>query len=132
MANFSESITFSKNNLENNQNITKKIDYKCSITLDKQVYSTSYNNSINNNILNENFNKLYKNGDKIYEKIGNSQNKNSWNVKEFLNTNLEKEYKESYINNDFKDILVNAVYNIDNNDLITNEFKKDITTKLLK
>ena len=70
--------------------------------------------------------------DKIYEKIGNSQNKNSWNVKEFLNTNLEKEYKESYINNDFKDILVNAVYNIDNNDLITNEFKKDITTKLLK
>ena len=85
-----------------------------------------------NNILNENFNKLYKNGDKIYEKIGNSQNKNSWNVKEFLNTNLEKEYKESYINNDFKDILVNAVYNIDNNDLITNEFKKDITTKLLK
>jgi hypothetical protein len=132
MANFSESITFSKNNLENNQNITKKIDYKCSITLDDQVYSTSYNNSINNNILNENFNKLYKNGDKIYEKIGNSQNKNSWNVKEFLNTNLEKEYKESYINNDFKDILVNAVYNIDNNDLITNEFKKDITTKLLK
>lgn len=132
MANFSESITFSKNNLENNQNITKKIDYKCSITLDEQVYSTSYNNSINNNILNENFNKLYKNGDKIYEKIGNSQNKNSWNVKEFLNTNLEKEYKESYINNDFKDILVNAVYNIDNNDLITNEFKKDITTKLLK
>ena len=132
MANFSESITFSKNNLENNQNITKKIDYKCSITLDNQVYSTSYNNSINNNILNENFNKLYKNGDKIYEKIGNSQNKNSWNVKEFLNTNLEKEYKESYINNDFKDILVNAVYNIDNNDLITNEFKKDITTKLLK
>jgi hypothetical protein len=132
MANFSESITFSKNNLENNQNITKKVDYKCSITLDDQVYSTSYNNSINNNILNENFNKLYKNGDKIYEKIGNSQNKNSWNVKEFLNTNLEKEYKESYINNDFKDILVNAVYNIDNNDLITNEFKKDITTKLLK
>ena len=103
MANFSESITFSKNNLENNQNITKKIDYKCSITLDDQVYSTSYNNSINNNILNENFNKLYKNGDKIYEKIGNSQNKNSWNVKEFLNTNLEKEYKESYINNDFND-----------------------------
>lgn len=132
MANFSESITFSKNNLENNKNITKKIDYKCSITLDNQVYSTSYNNSINNNILNENFNKLYKNGDNIYEKIGNSQNKNSWNVKEFLNTNLEKEYKESYINNDFKDVLVNAVYNIDNNDLITNEFKKDITTKLLK
>jgi len=132
MANFSESITFSKNNLENNQNITKKIDYKCSITLDDQVYSTSYNNSINNNILNENFNKLYKNGDKIYEKIGNSQNKNSWNIKEFLNTNLEKEYKESYINNDFKDILVNAVYNIDNNDLITNDFKKNITTKLLK
>jgi len=132
MANFSESITFSKNNLENNQNITKKVDYKCSITLDDQVYSTSYNNSINNNILNENFNKLYKNGDKIYEKIGNSQNKNSWNIKEFLNTNLEKEYKESYINNDFKDILVNAVYNIDNNDLITNDFKKNITTKLLK
>ena len=25
MANFSESITFSKNNLENNQNITKKL-----------------------------------------------------------------------------------------------------------
>jgi len=132
MANFSESITFSKNNLENNQNITKKVDYKCSITLDDQVYSTSYNNSINNDILNENFNKLYKNGDKIYEKIGNSQNKNSWNIKEFLNTNLEKEYKESYINNDFKDILVNAVYNIDNNDLITNDFKKNITTKLLK
>lgn len=132
MANFSESITFSKNNLENNQNITKKVDYKCSITLDDQVYSTSYNNSINNNILNENFNKLYKNGDKIYEKIGNSQNKNSWNIKEFLNTKLEKEYIESYINNDFKDILVNAVYNIDNNDLITNDFKKNITTKLLK
>ena len=132
MANFSESITFSKNNLENNQNITKKIDYKCSITLDDQIYSTTYNNSINNDILNENFNKLYKNGDKIYEKIGNCQNKNSWNVKEFLNTNLEKEYRESYINNDFKDILVNAIYNIDNNDLITNEFKKDITTKLLK
>ena len=132
MANFSESITFSKNNLENNQNITKKVDYKCSITLGDQVYSTSYNNSINNDILNENFNKLYKNGDKIYEKIGNSQNKNSWNIKEFLNTNLEKEYKESYINNDFKDILVNAVYNIDNNDLITNDFKKNITTKLLK
>lgn len=132
MANFSESITFSKNNLENNQNITKKVDYKCSIILDDQVYSTSYNNSINNDILNENFNKLYKNGDKIYEKIGNSQNKNSWNIKEFLNTNLEKEYKESYINNDFKDILVNAVYNIDNNDLITNDFKKNITTKLLK
>ena len=39
--------------------------------------------------------------------------KNSWIVKEFLNTVLKKEYDSPYDNNNFTNIIVDAISNID-------------------
>ena len=58
------------------------------------------------------FNKLHKDGNNVYEKIGNCQNKNYWLVKEFLNTVLEKEYNTPYDNNNFTNTIIDAINNI--------------------
>ena len=113
MATFSQSITFSKDNFDS-INTIKKITYNHSVFHGDKIWSTNYKNKIDNESINETFNKLYKDGNNnIYEKIGNSQNKNSWIVKEFLNTVLKKEYDSPYDNNNFTNIIVDAISNID-------------------
>tara|TARA_B000000437_G_scaffold219162_2_gene200157 strand:- start:1682 stop:2047 length:366 start_codon:yes stop_codon:yes gene_type:complete len=112
MANFSSSITFTKDNLDNNKNIIKKIEYKYTHLNDDKLWSTYYINKIDNNGSKETFNKLYKNGNNVYEKIGNSNNKDSWDIKEFFNTNLEKQYVDNYHNISFNDNLLDACENI--------------------
>jgi len=112
MATFSQSITFSKDNFDS-INTVKKINYNHSVFHGDKIWSTNYKNKIDDKSINETFNKLYKDGNNIYEKIGNSQNKNSWIVKEFLNTVLEKEYNTPYDNNNFTNDIVDAISNID-------------------
>lgn len=112
MTTFSQSIIFSKDNFDS-INTTKKINYNHSVFIGDKIWSTSYKNKINNKTIYETFNKLHKDGDNIYEKIGNSQNKNSWMVKEFSNTVLEKEYDTPYDNNNFTNIIIDALNNID-------------------
>ena len=92
MTTFSQSITFSKDNFDS-INTVKKISYNHSVFQGDKIWSTNYKNKMDHKCINETFNKLYKDGNNIYEKIGNSQTKNSWIVKEFLNTVLEKEYE---------------------------------------
>ena len=74
MTTFSQSITFSKDNFDS-INTVKKITYNHSVFHGDKIWSTNYKNKIDNESINETFNKLYKDGNNIYEKIGNSQNK---------------------------------------------------------
>lgn len=112
MATFSQSITFSQDNFDS-INTIKKITYNHSVFHGDKIWSTNYKNKIDDKSINETFNKLYKDGNNIYEKIGNSQNKNSWIVKEFLNTNFKKEYNTPYDNNNFTNVIIDAISNID-------------------
>lgn len=112
MTTFSQSITFSKDNFDSIQTI-KRINYNYSVLAGDKIWSTTYKNQIDDKSINETFNKLHKDGNNVYEKIGNSQNKNSWIVKEFLNTVLEKEYDTPYDNNNFTNIIIDAINNID-------------------
>ena len=109
---FSSSITFTKDNLNSQQNIVHNIEYKHTVYSGDELWATFYNNKTDSNGTQETFNKLYKNGDDIYEKIGNSQNKDSWKIKEFFNTNLEKQYVDNYQNISFNDNLIDACENI--------------------
>lgn len=119
---FSSSITLTNNNYDTN--ILKKIEIKyINYVNDTELYSTTYNNIINNNgDFFETFNKLHKDhNNNIYEKIGNSSNKNNWTIKEFLNQMLDKQYTDSYNDNNFDDLLINCLSNnniIGNNTLI--------------
>jgi len=120
MTNFSSSITFTKDNFDS-ENIIHKIEYKHTILSGNKLLSTSYKNKTDNNGSLETFNKLQKEGNNIYEKIGISQNKNSWNIKEFLNTILKKQYVDKYQNNNFNETILDAVINnvsINNKNLI--------------
>jgi len=110
MTNFSSSITFSKDNIDSPANITHKIEYRHTILSGDNLWTTSYNNKTDKNGIIETFNKLHKNGDDVYEKIGNSQNKNSWDIKEFLNTILKKQYVDNYQDNNFNQNLLDAIY----------------------
>jgi len=110
MTNFSSSITFTKDNIDSPANIIHKIEYRHTILSGDNLWTTSYNNKIDKNGIIETFNKLHKNGDDVYEKIGSSQNKNSWDIKEFLNTILKKQYVDNYQNNNFNQNLLDAIY----------------------
>ena len=113
---FSSSITFTKDNLNSQQNIVHNIEYKHTVYSGDELWATFYNNKTDSNGTQETFNKLYKNGDDIFEKIGNSQNKDSWKIKEFLNTILKKQYVVNYPDNNFNGPLLSDIYdNIHNN-----------------
>ena len=120
---FSSSITLTNNN-NNDTDILKKIDMKyINYVNDTELYCTTYNNIINNNgDFFETFNKLHKDhNNNIYEKIGNSSNKNNWTIKEFFNQILDKQYTDSYNDNNFDDLLISCLSNnniIENNILI--------------
>lgn len=122
----SSSITFSFDKLKNNNSI-KQIEYKYSVLSDNETWFTSYNNKIDNSGITETFNKLYKNGDEhIIEKVGTSQNKNPWKIKEFLNNIQEKHYMDDYTKNNFNELLINCLIdninkNYDNTNLNNNE-----------
>ena len=73
MTKFSQSITFSKDNF-NSIDTIKKINYNHSVLVGDKLWYT-YKNKIDDKSINETFNKLHKDGNNVYEKFGNSQNK---------------------------------------------------------
>ena len=117
MSIYSKTIQLTEDNFSNNN--TTKFEYKYSQIDNNKLSSTSYTNSIDSSGSIESFNKLYKENNIIHEKIGNSTNKKSWNIKEFINTNLEKEYNDSYDSIIFKfndvDCIQEIFSSVDNN-----------------
>lgn len=90
------SFTYSYNNIDD-VSISKVIEYKTSYTdNDNNTLATSYKNTIENDNMCESFNKLFINNKETNEQIGVSVNKDDWNLKEFHNDDLLKEYKEDY------------------------------------
>lgn len=116
MSKYSPPITFinNKSEIPFNKNVINIIEYKYSSISDDKIWSTSYNNKKDINGVNESFNQLYKEGDDyIYETVGSSVNKNSWLIKEFLNTVQKKTYKLDYNKNLFNDLLLNNIKSYD-------------------
>lgn len=93
---------------------TKKIEYISTMQDNDKVMSTSYNNIYKNNQQYESFNKLLKDSHDVYEQIGNSRNKSNWDIKEFHNQTLKKEYCEKYDKHSFEHI------HSENNQLLLN------------
>lgn len=91
----------------------QKIEYKSTVE-DKdndQLMSTSYTSVIKNDNISESFNKLLKQDYDVYEQVGHSHNKTDWNVKEFHNQNLDKEYKDDYAKHKFDNCITLATQN---------------------
>jgi hypothetical protein len=104
------SITYSFNK-KDDVDIFKQIEYK-STTLDtNKSMSTYYNNIVTDKEQKESFNKLLKSNNDTYEQIGNSKNKTDWDIKEYHNNILNKEYRDSYNTHNFtKQLLDNFPY----------------------
>lgn len=93
-------ITYTQNS-QDNQELSTSIKYETYSTEGDNVFSTSYVNTVENQQRKESFNKLLKNKNNIYEQIGNSYNENNWQIKEFVNNDLKKEYDDNYQNHTF-------------------------------
>jgi urate oxidase len=98
------SITYSHSK-QNDSDEIRKVEYKSTVEENGQLMSTSYNNIMKNDSISESFNKLLKRDYDVYEQVGNSQNKNDWQVKEFHNNSLNKEYKDPYAKHNFDNCL---------------------------
>jgi len=91
------SVTFSQET-EDNDITFKKIDYQETVTMNDNTFSTLYSlkqDSKGEQSV-ESFNKILKNDNYLFEQIGNSKNKNNWDIKEFENNNLHKQYNDQY------------------------------------
>ena len=102
------SITYSKKQSAANSSTVEKLEYNSSIQDNNKLMNTSYVNTINSmdNDQYESFNKLLKNNSELYEQVGSSHNQSDWNVKEFHNTKLNKEYNDPYCKHNFdQDVL---------------------------
>ena len=63
------------------------------------TYKKIIKDDISGNIINnETFNELHKNDKNVNEVIGHSLNKKDWNIYEYNNYNLEKNYSKEYDN----------------------------------
>ena len=90
---------------------TKKIEYKSTVRDDDKILSTSYNNVMSDKEQIESFNKLLQSQKNTYEQVGSSKNKNDWNVKEYHNSSLNKEYMDPYAKHTFQQyICANAPF----------------------
>jgi hypothetical protein len=97
------SFTYSYNNIDDT-NITKSMEFKSYYTdNDNNVFSVSYKNNISGNggtgdgnNMQESFNKMFINKHEIKEQIGMSVNKDDWELKEYHNNDLLRQYKEHY------------------------------------
>lgn len=91
------SVTFSQGT-DDNDITFKKIDYQETVTIQDNTFSTLYSLKQDNKSEDsvESFNKILKNNNYIFEQIGNSKNKNDWEIKEFENNNLHKQYNDQY------------------------------------
>lgn len=88
------SFTYSIEN--NNNNITKEIQYSDYSKQDNEESMLLYKNVMRNNDIMESFNKICKSDDDVDEIIGNSKNKSDWKIKQFKNNMLHKKYREDY------------------------------------
>jgi hypothetical protein len=111
------SFTYSYNS--DDISTSKIIEYNTSYTDSKNnILYTSYKNSITDDKIYESFNKLYINDNNKNEQVGISINKDDWNLKEFHNDNLLKEYKECYEKHPYNKIyLEDKFYNMGKNDI---------------
>lgn len=106
------SITYSKKQNSKDCGVAvEKLEYNSSIQDNDKLMRTSYVNTIDsvNNKQCESFNKLLKNRGELYEQVGNSHNRSDWNVKEFHNTKLNKEYIDSYCKHNFDQALLECL-----------------------
>jgi len=127
------SFTYSYDNIDDTY-INKSMEFKTCYTDDNDtVYSVSYKNNIDinsktgNNDMKESFNKLFINKKDVKEQIGMSVNKKDWELKEYHNNDLLKQYKEHYdehpyyryyLENKLSDILpVNIIPNNSSNNI---------------
>lgn len=121
------SITYTQSSQPNDS--IEKLEYMSSIKgNDGKLMSTSYVNTIQNNQQQESFNKLLKNNNDLYEQIGNSRNRTDWDIKEFHNNILNKEYKDPYGKHNFDQALMDSLPS--SSKTIDNPFLK-IKNKLL-
>ena len=65
----------------------------------RKILQNIIKDDISGNIINnETFNELHKNDKNVNEVIGHSLNKKDWNIYEYNNYNLEKNYSKEYDN----------------------------------
>jgi hypothetical protein len=106
------SITYSKNSSSKDCCGTiEKLEYNSSIQDNDKLMRTSYVNTMNSltNDQYESFNKLLKNRNDLYEQVGSSHNRSDWNVKEFHNAKLNKEYNDAYSKHNFDQALLECL-----------------------
>lgn len=103
------SITYSKKG--NASGSIEKLEYNSSIQDNDKLMRTCYVNTFNsiNNDQCESFNKLLKNHSELYEQVGSSRNRSDWNVKEFYNTKLNKEYSDAYAKHNFDQAVLESL-----------------------
>lgn len=103
--------------VKGNNEVSKQIKYDISRIENDVVMSTSYTKKIDGDLVSESFNRLCKNKEDTYQQIGNSHNKNDWQIKEFHGDNMMKEYNDSYKNHIFdENILDDSRFFIDSID----------------
>jgi len=116
------SVTYSIQ--KHNDDTVKKIEYNSTITDNEKQISTYYNQTINNDKTQESFTKLFRNKSEIYEQIGCSQSQSDWNVQEYHNNNLQKQYVDPYPTHNFDKCLTDflpAISQAENKYLIDNK-----------
>ena len=112
----------------NNDKKTTKIEYNSAITDNsgKQIL-TYYNNTINNKEQREAFSKILKDNKNTYEKLGCSTNKSDWNIQEYYNNKINKEYYDNYSKHNFDEYLISNKTLLDTNNIINHNNYKMLT-----
>lgn len=111
------SVTFSQGTDDDDSSF-QKIDYQETVTINDNTFSTMYSlhKDGNGEKSVESFNKILKNDKYLFEQIGNSKNKDKWNIKEFENNNLQRQYKDNYDQHKFDIPYENLPNNMIRND----------------
>jgi hypothetical protein len=107
------SITYSLHEKDNET--IKKIEYNFTLKDDdNKMINTYYNNSISNDTQNESFTKTLKDSHNIFEQIGISENKEDWKIKEFHNSDYQKEYVDDYNKHSFMKTIIDSIPSLAN------------------
>jgi hypothetical protein len=93
--------TFSYTIKNDNQNIVKELQYSDYANKNNEEIRLLYKNILDHDQTIESFNKLKKSRNEVNEIIGNSRNKKPWQIQEYKNSLLQREYKTDYDSNSF-------------------------------
>lgn len=92
--------------IKGNNEVSTQIKYDISQIDKDKLFNTSYTKKLEPGMVSESFNKLFKQNEDTYQQIGNSKNGQKWQIKEFDNNNLKKEYSDDYRNHIFDENLI--------------------------